>query len=145
MVTLLYPEIQGIVSKFYNNQDDIDSNTGWLVMKLIMDVDKFNLSLPPMNYIYRVTRNYCIDEYRKTNSRKKRETIYAVQKNNKISTVLSLKYLLTEMLGKAATQLVKALLEGKNIREACIALGISKTKVRKFLKAIEEKCRGVHN
>jgi RNA polymerase sigma factor (sigma-70 family) len=74
---LLYPEVERLIYKFHYSREELKSNAGWIIAKLISKIDMFDDDQPPLGYIYRSSRNFCIDEHRKHSTRKKRETLYA--------------------------------------------------------------------
>lgn len=52
------------------------STTNWVIFRIISTLDKYDLKYPPLGYIVRTARNFCIDEFRKYLGRKKAEDRY---------------------------------------------------------------------
>jgi DNA-directed RNA polymerase specialized sigma24 family protein len=59
---LLYPEVERLIYKFHYSREELKSNAGWIIAKLISKIDMFDDDQPPLGYIYRSSRNFCIDD-----------------------------------------------------------------------------------
>lgn len=138
---LLRPHLRQVALKFYTDPDEIDSTINWVIVKLLSNIYRFDDKYAPMGYIYRAIYNYCVDEYRRSTARLKREETYATSRTNKDYLEMDVNFFLEETLGEKAAVIIDKFINNKDIREIASHTGYSMTKVKNILYTGEVSCR----
>lgn len=68
---LCFSPLLSICYRFSNNKDDASILLNEAFYKILQNIDKQNPDIPFFAWAKRITVNYCINEYRKNNTRKK--------------------------------------------------------------------------
>lgn len=143
--SLLFPYIIDILRKYkyvIEPADTIESTAGWIILKILNNLEKIDLSKSVVGYITTTTNNYCIDLIRKSKMQKYYlKDDYIHYKKNSLASSLenSPEFFIDSNFLSNESEIIKLFfLEKKNYKEIRDLTGYTIADISKIIEDIKE-------
>jgi hypothetical protein len=139
--SLLLPYISLLLIKHNKVIECIQSEAGWVIMKLLNKIQNIDLNRPILGYIVNCTNNHCIDLLRKQNRKRyKVDKQFLKEKYKKETFIdLSVKDYINENFDLDLSSIIELrYIDNRTVREVADITGQTISSIREKIKKIEE-------